>query len=117
MEGNTIPQSFPAASITLFDLPEKIAVACNLDEMPIKQIRAITESLTAFLSDKDCKVLFLPDDLNLMFFYPREEGIQNAVNANVHRRDFLAACSKEDSCDAGPTGSNPEGGEETEDDN
>ena len=115
MDG-VIPPNFPAASITLFDLPEKVMITCNPDEMPVERIKAITDGLTTFLSDDSVKVLFLPDDLNLMFFYPRDE-VQNAIHTHFNRGNILAASPQESTSDPRPPSGDIEGGEETEDDN
>jgi hypothetical protein len=104
----------PVNSIALFDMPHKIVVTCDVDDFPIERIKMVNEALTGFLHNEDCKVIFLPHDLNLMFFYKPES--KDALDTNVNRGDIFSTCPEAGGSNAGLAGGGIEGGEEPEDD-
>lgn len=72
--------NLPGSSIIVFDMPDKIIITGKEDELCAKKLKVVTEALNEFLKEDDKVVCFLPDDLNLLFFY---KGTTDAIDISL----------------------------------
>lgn len=105
--------NLPGSSIIVFDMPDKIILTGKEDELCAKKLKVVTETLNAFLKEDDTVVCFLPDDLNLLFFY---KGMTDAIDIDLAGGNLHFAGSEESAGDTGLASGDSEGGEEAEDD-
>jgi uncharacterized protein (UPF0371 family) len=105
--------NLPGSSIIVFDMPDKIILTGKEDELCAKKLKVVTEALNEFLKEDDKVVCFLPDDLNLLFFY---KGTTDAIDISLTGRHIHIADSEEDTGDTRLTSGDSEGGEDAEDD-
>jgi len=105
--------NLPGSSIIVFDMPDKIIFTGKEDEICAKKLKAVSETLNAFLTEDDKVVCFLPDDLNLLFFYKSDP---NAIHIDLAGGNLHELGTEEDTDNTGLTSGDFEGGEDTEDD-
>lgn len=83
--------NLPGSSIIVFDMPDKIIFTGKEDEICAKKLKAVSETLNAFLTEDDKVVCFLPDDLNLLFFYKSDP---NAIHIDLANASELMSESE-----------------------
>lgn len=105
--------NLPGSSIIVFDMPDKIIFTGKEDDICAKKLKALSDTLNSFLKEDDKVVCFLPDDLNLLFFYKSDP---NAVHIDLAGGNLHELGPEEDIGDAGSSSGDLEGGEDAEDD-